>query len=250
VSDQQASLGEQALNKVAEVGIASQLRAVDELAVSIKTDPLKLLGGEVEAVTVEGEGLVMQKELRVERMEIETGPIAINPLAAAFGKIELTRPTEAIARIDLSEADINRSFNSEFIRGRMQGIRAEVDGQIQTVDVRSVDFRLPGDDRVAMRSLVFVHESGQQQEVCFTAVLRKSDDGSRILFEQVRYEGAGLSEALTEALVAKASDLATISNFELDGMSLRLTELEVEPGRLALVTELYAVKFPEERRFE
>jgi hypothetical protein len=244
MTKEDTNLGEQALNKVAEVGIASQLRSVENLEVSIETDPLKLVQGELDAVTVEGEGLVMQKDLRVERMEIETGRIGINPISAAFGKIELKHPTEATARIKLSEEDINRSFNSEFILGKMQGIRAEADGKTQTVDVRRVDFRLSGDGRIAMCAEVFVHESAQEQQVRFTAAMRKSPDGSRILLEDVQYEGEGFSHSLTEALLAKARELATISNFELDGMSLRLTQMDVEPGRLRLTTEMRAEKFP------
>lgn len=237
-------LGEQALNKAAEMGLESQLHQVENIDVAIKTDPLKLIQGEVDSVSIEGDGLVMQKELRVDRMEIQTGRISISPLSAAFGKIELTRPTEATARVELTEEDINRSFNSDFILGKMQGIRAEVGGQSQTIDVKKVDFHLPGGERIAMHSQVFVHETGQTQEIDFSAALRCSPDGSRILFEDIQYEGEGLSETLTEALLEKARELATISNFELDGMTLNLQQLEVQPGRLTLLTNMHAEKFP------
>ncbi len=59
-------LGEQALNKAAEIGLSSQLDEVEKLDVNIKTDPLKVVQGQVDAVTIEGEGLVMQKDLRME----------------------------------------------------------------------------------------------------------------------------------------------------------------------------------------
>ncbi len=63
---EQAGLGEQALNKAAEVGLSSQLDAVDNLDVDVKTDPLKLIQGQVDAVTISGEGMVMQKGNRSE----------------------------------------------------------------------------------------------------------------------------------------------------------------------------------------
>ncbi len=47
-------LGEQALNKAAEIGLSSQLDEVDSLDVDIKTDPLKLVQGQVDSVTIEG----------------------------------------------------------------------------------------------------------------------------------------------------------------------------------------------------
>jgi len=64
----QSGLGEQALNKAAEMGLASQLDESENLEV-IKTDPLKLVQGQVD--TIEGDGLVMQKDLRMEEMEMQ-----------------------------------------------------------------------------------------------------------------------------------------------------------------------------------
>ncbi len=64
-------LGEQALNKAAEIGLSSQLDEVENLDVNIKTDPLKLVQGQVDAVTIKGEGLVMQKDLRMEELEMQ-----------------------------------------------------------------------------------------------------------------------------------------------------------------------------------
>ncbi|MCF4969747.1 LmeA family phospholipid-binding protein, partial [Nostoc sp. CMAA1605] len=61
-----SGIGEQALNKAAEIGLSSQLDEVENLDVNIKTDPLKLIQGEVESVNIAGEGLVMQKDLRME----------------------------------------------------------------------------------------------------------------------------------------------------------------------------------------
>ena len=49
-------LGEQALSKVAEVGISSQLDEVEDLDVDIRTNPLQLMQGKVESVKIAGEG--------------------------------------------------------------------------------------------------------------------------------------------------------------------------------------------------
>jgi hypothetical protein len=113
-------LGEQALNKAAEIGLANQLDEVENLDVNIKTDPLKLVQGKVDSVTIEGDGMVMQEDLRVEELDMKINNVAINPLSAAFGKIELTEPTQGSARVVLTEADINRAFNSNYIRDRLQ----------------------------------------------------------------------------------------------------------------------------------
>ena len=48
MTQQAAGLGEQALNKAAEIGLSSQLDEVENLEVKVKTDPFKLMSGELE----------------------------------------------------------------------------------------------------------------------------------------------------------------------------------------------------------
>ncbi|MBW4698658.1 MAG: DUF2993 domain-containing protein [Aphanocapsa lilacina HA4352-LM1] len=245
MAENTAGLGEQALNKVAEIGLSSQLREVENMDVSIKTDPLKLITGEVDSVSVEGEGLVMQKNLRVEKMEIEVGRISINPLAAAMGKIELERPTEATCRVLLTEADINRSFNSEYILGMLQNLQVDADSQMLTIDTRRVDLKLPGNDRIRMQARIFIHQTREEREVAFDARLVGDRQANRIRLEDVQYpEGEALSPQLTEGLLHKANELGNIGNFELDDMSLKLLEFEVRPGALQILVEIYAEQFP------
>jgi len=53
------------------VGLASQLDEVKNLDVDIQTDAFKLMQGQVDSVTIEGEGMVMQSDLRVEEMDMQ-----------------------------------------------------------------------------------------------------------------------------------------------------------------------------------
>jgi hypothetical protein len=73
-------LGEQALSKVAEAGIASQLDAVEDIDVDIRTNPGKLVQGKVDSVTISGKGLVMKQDLRMETLEVNIDKVEINPL--------------------------------------------------------------------------------------------------------------------------------------------------------------------------
>lgn len=240
-----ADLGEQALNKVAEVGLSSQLDEVENLDVNIKTDPLKLVSGEVDSVSIEGEGLVMQKDLRIESMEVNTGNVAVNPVSAAFGKVELTRPTEASAEVVLTEADINRAFNSSFIQEKMQNLDVHINGQQVTVDTQKVEFGLPGDRKIFLSTDVKLQETGETKRVSFTAVPRLDAGGNQIAIENVEYvEGQDLSPELTEALLAQARELLDLRNFELKGMTLRLKALDVQPGRLRLQSEAHVEQIP------
>jgi hypothetical protein len=237
--------GEQALSKAVEIGLSTQLDEVENLEVDIRTDPGKLLQGELESVKIEGQGLVMQKDLRAEELEVKTNSIAINPLSAAFGKIELTRPTEADAHVVLAEQDMERAFNSEYIHDKLQNLDVNVDGQAMTIDTRQVQFRLPGDGKIALNAEILLNKTGETKQVSFTTVPRMSAGGEQISLDEVQYaEGQEVSPELTAALLERAGELLNLRNFELEGMSLRLKGLDVQKGKLTLQANAYVEKFP------
>jgi hypothetical protein len=238
-------LGEQAISKVAEVGIASQLDEVENLDVRIQTDPLKVMSGNVNGVSITGEGLVMKQDLRVESMQLETNSISINPLSVAFGKIELTQPTAAEARVVLAEADINRAFNSDFIQAKLQRQTITVNGRPQTIDTRNVTFQLPDDDRFAIQAEVLIHETGETQPIAFTTVPTIGTAGHCIVLEQIEFiPGQNPEPEFTSALIQAASELLDLRNFELEGMSFWLKELHVKPGKLTLRASTTIEQFP------
>ncbi len=238
-------LGEQALNKAAELGLSSQLDEVENLDVNIKTDPLKLVQGQVDEVTIEGEGLVMQKDLRMEELEMQMSSVAINPLSAAFGKIELAQPTEASVRVVLTEDDINRAFNSEYIRQQLQSQKIHVNGQLRTIVSQKVEFHLLSDGKVALKATVLLKETNETHQVAFSATPSVSANGQTVSLENVEYDSAEeTSPELTKALVNETSKILNLSNFDLKGMTLRVKQLEVEAGKLTLQSEAYVEQIP------
>ncbi|ALF53008.1 hypothetical protein ACX27_09350 [Nostoc piscinale CENA21] len=238
-------IGEQALNKAAEIGLSSQLDEVENLDVNIKTDPLKMVQGQVDAVQISGEGLVMQKDLRMEELEMQMGNVAINPLSVAFGKIELTKPTEASARVVLTENDINRAFNSEYVRSQLQNQKVDIDGQSMNIETQSVDVRLLDNQKIGLNATIQLTETGETQKVAFSAIPKVSGNGQTVSLENVEYgEGDEISPELTKALIDQTSEILNLSNFDLEGMSLRVKQIEVEPSKLTLQAEAYVEQIP------
>ncbi|MCP6757506.1 MAG: DUF2993 domain-containing protein [Fischerella sp. CENA71] len=238
-------LGEQALNKAVEMGLSSQLDEVENLDVNVKTEPLNLVQGQVEAVSIEGEGLVMQQQLRMEKIKMEISSVAINPLSAAFGKIELTKPTQGQALVILTEEDINRAFNSEYIRSQIQSQKIHVDGQLVTVVPRNVEFHLPGDGKLALNATLFLRESNENHNIAFSAIPRVSENGETINLDNVEYgDHQEISLELTKALVNATSQILNLKNFDLEGINLKIKRLEVEVGKLILKAEAEVEQIP------
>ncbi|MBE9004708.1 DUF2993 domain-containing protein [Fortiea sp. LEGE XX443] len=238
-------LGEQALNKAAEIGLSSQLDEVENLDVNIKTDPFKMVQGQVDTVQITGEGLVMQQDLRMEELEMQMGNVAINPLSVAFGKIELTKPTEASAKVVLTESDINRAFNSEYVRSQLQCQKIHINGHSRSIEPQHVDFRLLDNQKIGLNASIKLKETGETQQIAFSALPKVNINGQTVSLENVEYgEGEEISPELTKALVDQTSEILNLSNFDLEGMSLRVKQLEITPGKLTLQAEAYVEQIP------
>ncbi|MEG4108698.1 DUF2993 domain-containing protein [Microcoleus sp. S13_C5] len=242
---QNRSLGEQAIDKVAEIAIASKLDESETLSVTVNTDPIQLAQGSVEAVAVEGTGLVMQQDLRVEDLQIHIKDIAVNPLTAMFGKIELNGPAFGAARAVLTESDINRAFNSEYISRKLKNLKVTVDGQLRTIDVKTIECQLLT-GKIALNAEVLVRETDSTEKIYFTSKPEIAGGGWAISLQDIEYpENKEFSPELTEALADKAGEVLNLRNFELEGMSLRIQQLNVEAGVLTLQAEAKVEKFPE-----
>lgn len=237
-------LGEQALSKAAEAGFSSQLDEVGELDVNIETNPLQVIQGKVDSVSMKGTKMV-QGDLRVEEMEMHIGSINIDAMSAAFGNIKLEKPTDATARIVLTEQDVSRALNSELVHEQLQNLSVEVEGQPTTVNVQEAEFSLPGNGKIGVKAEVFVQKTGKTHPVTFTAVPHLDRSRGTISLENVQYsEGKNLSPEVTETLRDKISDLLELRDFALEGMTLRLTQLEVQKGRMTLQAQSHVESLP------
>ena len=245
MTQEKAGLGEQALNKIAEAALSIQLDEVDRLEVQVKTDPSKLAQGELESVTIDGDGLVMQEDIRMEQMEMHISSIAVNPWKALMGKIQLTQPAEGTARIVLTEADISRAFNSESLNDQIRNLNIQVGGKPITIDIQSVDCHLLSDGKLAVDAKIWLGQIDDIRVVSFTGTPRISAGGQGVFVEDIHYpEGKELSPELTKVLADKASEILNLRNFEMEGVLLHIHQLDVEAGKLTLQAKATVTQFP------
>lgn len=234
MTDKGPDLGEKALSKVAELGISSQLDEVEDLNVDIRTDPGKLIQGQVDSVTVEGKGIVMQGDLRVETLEVNTNKVVINPLGAVFGNLELTQPADAEAQIVLTQVDLNRAFKSDFIQEKLYGLKLEVNGKSVTVDLQQATIELPGDNRMVIDAEFKIRETGEVKKLSVITSPHVEANGHRIGLEILEVKGEGLTPEFAGAIIEQITTLLDLRNFDLPGMTLQLHRLEPQQGRLVL----------------
>lgn len=237
-------LGEQALSQAAEAGFYSQLDEVEELHVDIQTNHLKAVQGKADSVSMKGTKMV-QGDLQVEEVKMDIGSINIDAMTAVFGNIQLEKPTDATGHVILTEEDISRALNSELVHNELQNISVQVEGKPTTVDVKQAEFYLPGNGKISVNAKVFVQETSETHSVAFIAVPNLDRSQGTISLEDIQYsEGKNLSPEITRTLRDKISDLLELRNFALEGMSLRLTQLEVQKGRMRLQSQSHVKSLP------
>ncbi len=244
MAEDSPNLGEKAISKVAEVGIANQLDQVEEIDVDIRTAPEKLIQGEVDSVAITGKGLVMKQDLRMESLEVTTDQVAINPLSAVFGNIELTQPTTAEAEIVLTEADLNRAFSSDYLQAKLKGLSMQIEGKPVTVDVRETVLHLPGDNKFEINADFWLREQNAAKQVSVTAIPKVQEQGHCIALEILSAEGQGLEAELVVAILEQLTALLDLRNFDIPGIALQLHRLDVQPGRLVIQAKTQIEQIP------
>jgi hypothetical protein len=240
----ESDLGEQALSKAVEVGLSAQLDEVETLEAEVHTDPIALMQGEIKSADIHGHGLVMEGDLRTEDITVKTDGIAIDPLKAAFGDIKLTRPTNAAALVTLTESDIERAFNSDFICQKLQNLEVMIDDRPMHVNAQRIQFSLPSLGKVAIATDITVLETEETQHLSLSAVPEIGSQGHQVVLKDLQVESGDAPKALTDSLLQAASELLDLRNFALDGMSLQLQKIDVKTGQIVLQAKAHLEKFP------
>ena len=238
--------GEQAISKAAELGLSSQLDEAENLDVDIRTNPLDLMQGEIDSVSVKGEGLVMKKELRAEKLRIETSSISVNSIKAAMGNIELTQPTDARMLVTLKEEDLQNALNSEYIKDKLENLEIESEGNKIKVKIERVEFTLLDDGKIGLKADVYLTEQDSHEKISLTAIPEIDNAGNCIKLESVEYlQDAGCNLEVAKAIVNSAEEILDLRNFELDTMSLQVRKLDVKLGKLTIEADAEIRNFPQ-----
>lgn len=234
----------QALSVAMEMGLISQLDDAESINVDVQTDLVDMVQGQVDSVSIAGKGVVMQKNIRLQEVEMQTNGIGINLLSAIFGEIKLTHPTDATVRVVLTEEDINRALKSDYIRSKLPPFSLNVDGQIVTLELKQIEIQLPGDGKIECSGQVLLHE-GNTRQLAFIALLHPRTSSQPLLLEAFHCTpGEGISLEVIVPLMQKAKELVNLPYYELEGSAFRVKDMDVQKGSLTLLIEAYIKQIP------
>ena len=232
--------GENLLNKVASQTIRHLFTRSELVEVNVRCQPSsKLLQGTIDSFKMSGRGLVIRREFRTEEMSFETDAVSLDFGSVIQGKIALKQPTQAIAQVKLTEKDINKSFQAQLVRKRLENLSLpaleSISGQ-EPVSFTDIELQLLPQNAIKL----FAKASWGDRSVpvslsCNLAIERRK----RILFNNVQFEGEDIPEdfkevsrQLTEALGEILNNMVDLDRFNLDGVKMRLNRLETQGKNL------------------
>jgi hypothetical protein len=127
----------------------------------------------------------------------------------------------------------------------MRNLSISIDGNPMTIDIQDVDCHLLAEGKVGLEAKILLRQTGKTRVVSFTTTPRVSASGWGVSLEDIQYpEGKELSPELTKVLMQKASEILNLRNFEMEGISLRIHQLDVDTGKLTLQAEANVTQFP------
>ncbi|OKH38110.1 hypothetical protein NIES2119_11170 [[Phormidium ambiguum] IAM M-71] len=243
--EEQHNLEEQVISAAVEMGLSTQLDSAENLNVDVQTNLLEIVQGQAHSVSVSGQGLVVQKDIRVQEMEIQTDKIAINPLSVLFGEIKLSEPTDVSARIALSEDDLNRALNSDYVRRQMQGFKLDVDGQAVIMEIQKMSIKLPDVNTIVFNGSTTLQEGKNSRLLDFQAVIHPGNIFEPLFVEAFQcHPSPGISLQFAVALMEKFKELVFSPYFAVNGTAVRVRKMELEKGQLTIYTTAKITEIP------
>ena len=233
--------GENMLSSVARQAIAQLFTRSESVDVSVRCSPAsKILQGVVDSFQMKGKGLVIKKMFEAEEMEFETDAVSLDMSGLMSGKIRLKQATHAIATVKMTESGINKAFSADLVEKHLRDVTSEEATSLsggEPVSFRDVQMTLLPDQRVKILTKTDLpnKEDLPVQLSAEVAVERRR----RVVFTNVEFEPEGipediqwLSEAMIPGFIGVLNKMVDLEKFDLDGVSLRVNQLEVKGKEL------------------
>ncbi|MEL7071034.1 MAG: DUF2993 domain-containing protein [Cyanobacteria bacterium J06581_3] len=229
------------LSSVARQAIAQLFTRSESVDVSIRCSPSsKILQGIVDSFKMKGKGLVIKKMFEAEEMEFETDAVSLDMSGLMGGKIRLKQATHAIATVTMTESGINKAFTADLVEKHLQNVTTEEATSLSggdPVSFREVHMTLLPDQRVKISAKTDLpnKENLPIQLSAEVSVERRR----RVVFKNVEFEPEGipediqwLSEAMIPGFMGVLNKMVDLERFDLDGVSLRVNQLDVKGKQL------------------
>lgn len=233
--------GERMLNTVASQTIRHLFTQSESVEVFVRCYPSsKLLQGSIDSFKMNGRGVVIRKDFPAEEISVETDAVSIDFSSVLAGKLTLKQPTQAIAKVVLSEEGINYSFKAELVKKRLLNLTVPALTELSggnPVSFPEIQVELLPENRLRIFAKA---DLGDRELVPLDMTVTIAiERRRRISFKDPQIELDSIPEAqkeisrtLSVALADILDNMVDLDRFDLDGVKMRLNRLETEGKQL------------------
>jgi LmeA-like phospholipid-binding len=240
------SLGGVVIDKNVEIALRSQLDHVEQLQVRADNAPnYQIINGKIDKIRVAGRGLWVTKDFRIDTLEVETDPIAVDLKAVqADGNSpkasSLQQPIQAGLKLKFGEADLNNFLKSPDAIAQLQKMTTRTLGGAaagslnKDYQITNPQVRFLGNNRLGLKASL-KDASGETLAIDLeTGIGVTGGRKFELLDPTATVGGTPVPPFLLSGLTAGLSERLNVDMLEQRGVTARILQFKVNPGQLEL----------------
>lgn len=233
------------VDKNVEAAFLSQLDRAEQLQVRTDNAPVhQIINGKINKLRVAGRGLWVSKDLRIDTLEIETDPIAVDLKAIqADGQSprssSLQQPIQAGIKLKFNEEDLNNFLKSPDSIARLQKMTTSTLGGAaagslnKDYQITNPRVKFLGNNRVGIQAQLQDPGSGEKLDVNLeTGVSVVGGRKFQLVAPKAMVGQTPVPEFLLSGLTTGIGDRLNVDMLEQRGLSARILQFKVNPQQL------------------
>ena len=238
-------------DRLAANAIRQQFDHIEDLAVRIDSTPnYRLLQGRADRVRIAGRGVFPIADVRIDTLEVETDPIALNLSDAN----DLKQPIQAGVRLVLTREDLNFALRSEpvtdalrdlslnFLGGTAQQLQRYdfVEPQVQFIAGNSpeaetrVRFQVSLVEQPAEETVQTPPQNSRIEITGETGLQILAGKQLSLVNPEIRINNEAVPPELVNLLLGGISQQLDLGNLQSSGIFARILDLQIQDDRLTL----------------
>lgn len=235
--------GDKIISKVVTSAIATLFQKTARLEAKVKAEPItKLLQGSVDGFDLVGDRLMMYNGLCIEAMELYFQAISFDFGDIFKGKVKLRQPIKGSMRAVFREKDLNRGFNTPFVREKLERLTYED----KSLHFQNIKLIINQDKSLDIQATITIGEATEATSLSLTSYLYL-ENRTKIQFVDVTYPETQPAQGLGKALINHVNNLLDLDKIALEGTRLRVDKVKIKEKQMIFygIADIY--RFPQRR---
>lgn len=244
------SSGGWVVNAIAKEQLNSYIDSVEELAIRIDNTPnYQIARGNLERLQIAGKGVYLEPNLRLDSVQLETDPIALDLANLSTTSLDelrdsLEKPLQGAISVVITEQDLQNALQSEDLRAKLQSalnelIASRAGSTSIAYEIIALELDLAPNNLLI--EVILNREGGMRTEGTSLAIALDLEleliQGKQIRLSKLEgtVNNRPISNRLLDGFAEGISDRLDLTTIEQQGIFARLLQLEITDDKIVTV---------------